>query len=113
MLRVNLLESCIDIQCAKILNVDMENVSFVVVNYLLQFVLFVRRQYFLQRIVSSLNDGGMLLLSERVEDKLLELQHTLNTKNCYQIPPRTWMIRKRYQRRVPVSIFFEVNDNNN
>ncbi len=66
----------VDIRCGDILDAGIENASFVIMNYTLQFVPVVRRQELLQSISTGLNPGGILLLSEKVRAECSELQET-------------------------------------
>lgn len=66
----------IDIRCGDILGSKIENASFVVMNYTLQFVPVVRRQELLSSISKGLIDGGILFLSEKVRTECSELQET-------------------------------------
>ena len=66
----------IDIRCGDILGSRIENASFVVMNYTLQFVPVVRRQELLSSISKGLLDGGILFLSEKVRTECSELQET-------------------------------------
>lgn len=83
----------VDIRCGDILEAGIDNASFVIMNYTLQFVPVVRRQELLQSISAGLNVGGILLLSEKVRAECSELQET-----C------TWIYedfkeRRKYTRR--------------
>jgi len=69
-------DNIVDIRCGDILDAKIENASFVIMNYTLQFVPVVRRQGLLQSISSGLNAGGILLLSEKVRAECAELQET-------------------------------------
>jgi 2-polyprenyl-3-methyl-5-hydroxy-6-metoxy-1,4-benzoquinol methylase len=66
----------IDIRCDDILNVGIQDASFVIMNYTLQFVPVVRRQELLHSISKGLHPGGILLLSEKVRTACSELQET-------------------------------------
>lgn len=57
----------IDIQCADICDVVIENASMIVLNFTLQFVSPDERQTLLNRIYQSLNPNGMLILSEKLD----------------------------------------------
>lgn len=57
----------IDIQCADICDVVIENASVIVLNFTLQFVSPDERQTLLNRIYQSLNPNGMLILSEKLD----------------------------------------------
>lgn len=66
----------IDIRCGDILGTQIENASFVVMNYTLQFVPVVRRQELLLAISNGLIHGGILFLSEKVRTECSEIQET-------------------------------------
>lgn len=66
----------IDIRCGDILDAVIENTSFVIMNYTLQFVPVIHRQRLLQSLFDGLNDGGIFLLSEKVRAECLEIQET-------------------------------------
>ena len=66
----------VDIRCGDILEAGINNASFVIMNYTLQFVPVVRRQELLQSISSGLNAGGILLLSEKIRAECSEIQET-------------------------------------
>ena len=59
-----------------ILEAGINDASFVIMNYTLQFVPVVRRQELLNSISRGLNPGGILLLSEKVRTECSELQET-------------------------------------
>ncbi|MEO1525165.1 MAG: carboxy-S-adenosyl-L-methionine synthase CmoA [Planctomycetota bacterium] len=56
----------VNVQQSDILDVTMENASFVVLNFTLQFIPAENRDALLQRVCDALNPGGALLLSEKV-----------------------------------------------
>jgi tRNA (cmo5U34)-methyltransferase len=56
----------IDLICADILDVVIENASVVVLNFTLQFVPVAYRTLLLRRIYDGLNPGGLLILSEKL-----------------------------------------------
>ena len=66
----------IDITCGDILSVEIQNASFVIMNYTLQFIPVAKRSSLLQSIHSGLCKGGVLLLSEKVRTECSELQET-------------------------------------
>ncbi|GFH58728.1 tRNA (mo5U34)-methyltransferase [Chaetoceros tenuissimus] len=69
-------DNVVDIRCGDILNAGISNSSFVIMNYTLQFVSVTRRQELLESIATGLNDGGVLLISEKVRAECSELQET-------------------------------------
>ena len=56
----------VEVRHADILDVKMENASFVVLNFTLQFIAAEQRDALLARACQALNPGGALLLSEKV-----------------------------------------------
>jgi tRNA (cmo5U34)-methyltransferase len=69
---------------------DIRNASMVVLNYTLQFLPVAERGALLQKICAGMNDGGLLLLSEKVVDEdpqmeqlLVELHHEHKRRNHY------------------------------
>ncbi len=77
-----------DIRCGDILDTDIEDASFVIMNYTLQFVPVLRRQGLLESVFEGLNEGGIFLLSEKVRAECSEVQET-----C------TWIYEDFKQRR--------------
>ena len=80
----------IDIHCADIEDVAINNASIVVLNFTLQFIAPKSRERIIQRIYNGLLPGGILLLSEKVkfEDSLhqhlmTELYHNFKRNNGY------------------------------
>jgi len=67
----------VDVQCADIREVAIENASVVVLNFTLQFIPLEDRSEFLQKIYQGLLPGGILILSEKLkfdDDRQQELQ---------------------------------------
>ena len=64
----------IEILCSDILELKIENASFVLMNYTLQFIPVVRRQDLLCSIYNGLCDGGIIFLSEKVRMDCAERQ---------------------------------------
>jgi len=64
----------IEILCSDILGLKIENASFVLMNYTLQFIPVVRRQDLLCSIYNGLCDGGIIFLSEKVRMDCAERQ---------------------------------------
>ncbi|VAX19573.1 tRNA (cmo5U34)-methyltransferase, partial [hydrothermal vent metagenome] len=63
----------IDLVCDDIRNIKIENASVVVLNYTLQFIEPETRGIIIQKIYDGLNDGGILILSEKVVFEDVEL----------------------------------------
>ncbi len=73
-----------------ILDAGISNASMVVLNYTLQFLPLADRETMIMRIAAGLNDGGLLVLSEKVVDPdaamealLVELHHEHKRRNDY------------------------------
>ena len=71
-------------------NADIRNASMVVLNYTLQFLPVEERGALLKRIRAGMNEGGLLLLSEKVVDEdpqmeqlLVDLHHEHKRRNHY------------------------------
>ncbi|MEM7402320.1 MAG: carboxy-S-adenosyl-L-methionine synthase CmoA [Pseudomonadota bacterium] len=84
------LNHLIETKCKDILNVEITDSSFVVLNYTLQFIDKTKREGLLNTIYKGLQHGGALLLSEKIthddanEDKLMEQLHeNYKRKNDY------------------------------
>ena len=80
----------VDVVAADILHVDISNASMVVLNYTLQFLPLAERDTMIVRIAEGLNDGGLLVLSEKVVDPdpamealLVDLHHEHKRRNDY------------------------------
>ncbi len=80
----------VELRCADIADVVIENASVVVLNFTLQFVPQEKRDELLQRICAGLRPGGILILSEKVVfenphlDALnIELHHEFKRANGY------------------------------
>ncbi|MBN2803856.1 MAG: carboxy-S-adenosyl-L-methionine synthase CmoA [Deltaproteobacteria bacterium] len=56
----------VDVRCEDVLETTLENASFVILNYTLQFVDFNYKNRLIKKIYDSLNKGGVLLLSEKI-----------------------------------------------
>ncbi|HWK52760.1 MAG TPA: carboxy-S-adenosyl-L-methionine synthase CmoA, partial [Hyphomicrobiales bacterium] len=89
----------VQLLCADLLDLPIENASMVVLNFTLQFVPLERRAALLARIAQGLRPGGMLVLSEKIhfEDPALnalfiDLHHRFKEQNGYS---RTEISRKR------------------
>jgi tRNA (cmo5U34)-methyltransferase len=75
---------------ADIRDVEIENASMVVLNYTLQFLAMDDRDQLMRSISDGLNDGGLLVLSEKVVDEndqmeklLVDLHHEHKRRNDY------------------------------
>lgn len=82
--------SDIELVHGDIRNTDIRNASMVVLNYTLQFLPLDERGALLERICAGMNDGGLLLLSEKVVDEdpqmeqlLVDLHHEHKRRNHY------------------------------
>lgn len=80
----------VDLVLGDIRDVEFFNASMVVLNYTLQFVDFADRDALLRRICKGMNEGGILVLSEKVVDEdphmeelLLDLHHEHKRRNNY------------------------------
>lgn len=80
----------IDIQCADICDVAIENASVVVLNFTLQFVSPDKRQALLNKIYQGLNPNGILILSEKydfsnatIHEFLLKIHYDFKRVNGY------------------------------
>ena len=80
----------IELQCADVLEVAIENASLVILNFTLQFIPQNQRLELLQRIRAGMRPGGVLLLSEKIaiEDEPLahlitELHHDFKRAQGY------------------------------
>jgi tRNA (cmo5U34)-methyltransferase len=80
----------IDLVEGDILDVEISNASMVVLNYTLQFLPLAARDRMIGRIAAGLNEGGLLVLSEKVidpdpamESLLVDLHHEHKRRNDY------------------------------
>jgi tRNA (cmo5U34)-methyltransferase len=80
----------IDVVDGDILDAEISNASLVVLNYTLQFLPVADRDRMLARVFEGLNEGGLLVLSEKVVDPdpamealLVELHHEHKRRNDY------------------------------
>lgn len=83
-------ETQVDLALHDIRDAQIDNASMVVLNYTLQFIDPEDRDALLQRIFDGLNDGGLLVLSEKVIDEdaqveklLIDLHHEHKRRNRY------------------------------
>ncbi len=67
----------VNIVDADIRDVEIKNASMVVLNYTLQFLLMEDRQALMRSIHDGMNEGGLLLLSEKVVDENAEMEQLL------------------------------------
>lgn len=89
----------VTLQCADILDTEIRDASFVVLNFTLQFIAPARRAELMRRIFTGMKPGGMLVLSEKIhfEDAALnalfvDLHHRFKEQNGYT---QTEISRKR------------------
>ncbi|MCJ7590726.1 MAG: carboxy-S-adenosyl-L-methionine synthase CmoA [Woeseiaceae bacterium] len=80
----------VDVVEADIRNIDIANASMVVLNYTLQFLALEDRDALMRTIHHGLNDGGLMVLSEKVIDEnaemeqlLVDLHHEHKQRNDY------------------------------
>ncbi len=83
-------ETEVDVVDDDIRNIEFVNASMVVLNYTLQFVEPADRDALIERIHAGLNEGGLLVLSEKVVDEnpqmeklLVDLHHEHKRRNNY------------------------------
>ena len=83
-------ETEVDVVEADIRDIEFLNASMVVLNYTLQFLDLADRDTMIARIFDGLNDGGLLVLSEKVIDEneemealLVDLHHEHKRRNNY------------------------------
>jgi len=83
-------ETAVDVVEDDIRNIDFVNASMVVLNYTLQFVDASDRDALIERIHAGLNEGGVLVLSEKVVDEnslmeklLVDLHHEHKRRENY------------------------------
>jgi len=82
--------AAVDLVCADIRDVTIENASLVVMNYTLQFVPPDQREDIIGRIYHGLQPGGALLLAEKIrfadagiEQQMVDLHHAFKRANGY------------------------------
>jgi tRNA (cmo5U34)-methyltransferase len=80
----------VDLMEADIRDIEIDNASMVVLNYTLQFLAMDDRDLIMRSICDGLNDGGLLVLSEKVVDEnenieqlLIDLHHEHKRRNDY------------------------------
>ncbi len=83
-------ETEVELRCADILDVSIENAAVVVLNFTLQFVAPEQRNELIQGIYDGLTPGGILILSEKVlfadphlNELNIELHHQFKKANGY------------------------------
>ena len=88
--RQNSPATAVDVIEADINDIEISNASMVVLNYTLQFLDMDNRDALMRSIYSGLNDGGLLVLSEKVVDEnedmeqlLVDLHHEHKRRNDY------------------------------
>jgi tRNA (cmo5U34)-methyltransferase len=89
----------VELRCADILEVAIENASVVVLNFTLQFVPLAQRATLIANIYAGLRPGGMLILSEKIHfadavlnELFIDLHHRFKEQNGYSL---TEISRKR------------------
>nr|WP_224745736.1 carboxy-S-adenosyl-L-methionine synthase CmoA [Neiella litorisoli] len=80
----------IDLRCQNLQDTEITNASMVVLNFTLQFIEPEQRLDVLSQIAAGMNQGGMLLLSEKIQhadpvmnDVLIDLHHEFKRANGY------------------------------
>jgi len=80
----------IELLCADINDLKIENASVVVLNFTLQFIAPEQRKALLARIYAGLNEGGVLILSEKIsfenveqQQRFTDLHHGFKRANGY------------------------------
>jgi tRNA (cmo5U34)-methyltransferase len=83
-------ETPVDVIEANIQDVNVNNASMVVLNFTLQFVDKAERQTLINNIASGINDGGLLVISEKIshgdaviDEHLIDLHHDFKRANGY------------------------------
>ena len=83
-------KTTVDVVEGDIRDIEISNASMVVLNYTLQFLAMEDRNTLMQSIYDGLNDGGLLVLSEKVVDEndemeqlLVDLHHEHKRRNDY------------------------------
>ena len=83
-------ETAVEILEADIRDIEISNASMVVLNYTLQFLSMDDRDALMRSIYAGVNDGGLLVLSEKVVDEnaemeqlLVDLHHEHKRRNNY------------------------------
>jgi len=83
-------ETPVDVIEANIQNIKIENASMVVLNFTLQFVDKAERQALISTIAKGINEGGVLVISEKIshgdpiiDEHLIDLHHDFKRANGY------------------------------
>jgi len=83
-------QSAVELRCADICDVEVENASVVVLNYTLQFVAPERRDEIIARIYHGLRPGGVLIMSEKIrfadsgiDQVMIDMHHAFKRNNGY------------------------------
>lgn len=67
----------VEVLRADIRDIEFKNASMIVLNYTLQFLPMIDRNALMRSIYDGLNDGGLLVLSEKVVDEIPEMEELL------------------------------------
>lgn len=67
----------VEVLRADIRDIEFKNASMIVLNYTLQFLPMIDRDALMRSIFDGLNDGGLLVLSEKVVDEIPEMEELL------------------------------------
>jgi len=67
----------VEVLRADIRDIEFKNASMIVLNYTLQFLPMIDRDVLMRSIYDGLNDGGLLVLSEKVVDEIPEMEELL------------------------------------
>ncbi len=80
----------VDVIAADVREADIQDASMVVMNYTLQFLPVADRDDMIAKVCQGMNDGGVFVLSEKIEDDdrkieqlLVELHHEQKKRNAY------------------------------
>ncbi len=80
----------VDVIAGDVREADIQNASMVVMNYTLQFLPVTDRDDMIAKVFQGMNDGGVFVLSEKIEDDdrkieqlLVELHHEQKKRNAY------------------------------
>ena len=70
--------------CDDIQNIEIENASVAVMNFTLQFIPLVEREQVMTKIFTGLNDGGCLILSEKLAFSEIENEIQINLHHAFK-----------------------------
>ena len=70
--------------CDDIQNIEIENASVAVMNFTLQFIPLVEREQVMTKIFNGLNDGGCLILSEKLAFSEIENEIQINLHHAFK-----------------------------